>query len=131
MSFIINYYIAVGPEDYEMADYSYYSSGNNGNGNVNIGNNNDLMDSPMNSYHHHHRQVVICPNLKTGKWTLHYVHYLPPGCRYHSQALFSKLYKQNTFQHLTSRLRRRVRRLHSNSNSNSNGNIINDNVKTS
>ncbi|CAG7721937.1 unnamed protein product [Allacma fusca] len=74
-----------GSENYEMADYSY--------------------SSPTSSSYRH---MIICPNLKTGRWSLHYAYYLPPGCRYHSQGLFSKLFKQHTYRNLIPRQRRRL-----------------------
>ncbi|XP_035701322.1 uncharacterized protein LOC118433481 [Folsomia candida] len=76
-----------GPEEYEMADYSYYTGTNN-----------------------YHRHMIICPNLKTGRWTVHYAYYLPPGCRYStSRGIFSKFFKQSSSSSSSSnRNRRRI-----------------------
>jgi len=63
--------------------------------------------------------MIICPNLKTGRWNLHFAYYLPPGCRYHSQqhgggggGVLSKIFKQkqNPAEDFPARLRRRATR---------------------
>lgn len=53
--------------------------------------------------------MVICPNLKTGRWAIHYAYYLPPGCRYStSYGIYSKLFKQKPYSNTIPRLRRRT-----------------------